>query len=1221
VITPGGSLSYPRFQSFDKNLSIKNVGENINYRGGFTLEGTSVIGFGEELNPARMDFFKSSGELALSTRAQKYIIRRGERVVAQDLELSLYFEQDSIYHPSIDFRFDMDTRQLTLTRKGNGNSQIAFFNSYHQLEMQVEKIAWQIDKDYIEVGEAIMQSISNRPRKGEFESLSYYNDREYRAIQSIASYNPVSTIKAYSEKTGSRVLDANAVAKVFDSRLQLISIIGLLNDLVEGGFIFYDAAKEQIIVKEKTFHYVEASVKKRDFDVIRATSESVKSNGILDLKSRELVLSGVKSVTLSDSQLVAIRPAMEALTFRKDRDMDFSGQVFAGYGIFWGRDFDFDYEDFLMNLDSVDRFLLRIPSGDRDPLNLPILVPLTTLIEDMKATVEIDTFFNKSSRVQLPQFPRLRSLNNSRVYYSASSTAGGQYKRDNFYFELDPFVRDSLDGFDPKNVKFDGQLVSAEIFPEFREVLRVQDEDLSLGFTTKTPPEGLPMYGGKGTYKNVIQLGNQGLRGKGSMTYLTSTINSDNILFLPNSTLATADSFNVAQQTTPVEIPTVRGKDVKVDWRPYKDSMYVRSATEPFDIFNSNYQLDGALIMTPGGLYGDGIFDWSDGTLYSRSMRFKIFGIEADTSNLNIKTKDQAGQLAFSTKNVNSSIDFENMFGTFKSNSNAINTEMPYTQYKTSMNEFKWDMNQKEIAFQSTNNDAVFVSTKPEQQGLNFSGESANYNLATNLLKIERVPQIKVADAAIIPSDGQVVIEANAEMKPLENATIYADTLNRYHTIRNAQVFVLGKQSYQANNGVYNYDVAGVPQEIKFKSIIVARSKNKNLVTKATGSLLQVDNFIIDKKIKFKGKAELDAGFRDLEFNGFAKMDAPKLTNGQWFSIDSRIDKNNVIIPYNMPRNEDGQRLEVGLRIEYDSTEIYPLVLTAPISQRDITVFSTVGILRADNIADAFYFGDSIKIMNKTQRGNVVRFRNSDAKVTTEGIYTLGEKMKGLTLKVAGQSVSYAGKNGVDMNLVIGLGFQLPDRLLSLMLRDIESSGIDAEAAKYNTEHFPNAIAEFVADDKRLDKIMEELRNYERLSLPKDIVSPFTFFFGNIPMIWNADVQSFLTKGTLLDVSYIGGTAINRKVKAHLEFRTTRQADEMNLYLEAASGNHYYFNYRITEGKGVVSIYSNNTNFMTAYNEMKKKELQFKSDDIDVIVLPTGPGAVTYFLSRAALAN
>jgi hypothetical protein len=1228
IVITNNNVSYPRFQSFEKDLKIRDIGDNISYKGGFSLEGSSVIGFGDKLNLAEMNFLKKIGELAINTKAEIYVIRRGERIIAQNAKASLYFEKDSIYHPSIDFRFDIKERQLTLTREGIGNSQIAFFNSYHELEMEVERIAWQIDVDSIEVGQSTMQSISNRPKKGEFESLAYYNDRDYRRIQNIADYNPVSTIKAYSEAIDSRELDANLLAKKFNPNLKLVSVKGLLNNLVEGGFIFYDEEREMVIVKNKTFHYAEASRKKRDFDVIRAVSESKRNNGVLDLNSKELILNGVKSVTLSDSQLVAIKPAGGQLIFKKNRDMDFNGQVFAGFGIFWGNNFNFDYNRFLMNLDSVDQFMVRIPTGERDRLNMPVLASLTTLIEDMTAIIEIDTVdiinnvvSNRSSRIPLHRFPRLTSLNKSRVYYSDKKTAGGKYSRDGFYFELDPFVIDSLDGFDPAGVKFDGQLVSAEIFPEFREVLVVQEKDLSLGFTTETPPEGLPMYGGKGTYNNTIQLGNKGLKGKGTMKYLTSTINSDDILFLPNSTLATADSFNVEMQSEPVEFPTVRGKDVKVDWRPYVDSMYVRSATDPFDIFNSEYQLDGALIMTPGGLYGDGTFDWKDGTLISKSMRFNTFGIDADTSNLNIKTKDQEEALAFSTKNVNSSIDFDKKIGKFKSNSNAVNTEMPYTQYKTSMNEFDWDMDRKEISFRSTNNDAVFVSTKREQFGLKFSGEKANYNLETNLLKIEGVPEIKVADALVVPSDGEIVIEANAEMKPLENATIIADTLNRYHVIKDAQVFIQGKKSYQANNGTYAYDVVGKPQEIKFKSIIVARGKNKNLVTKANGSLLQVDNFIIDKNIGFKGKAELDAGFEGLEFNGYAKINVPKLTTAQWFSIDTRIEKNNVIIAYNKPRNEDGKRLEVGLRIEYDSTEIYPLVLTAPKSQRDLQVFNAVGIMKADNIEGTFYFGDSSKILNNSKRGNVVRFRNNDGKITTEGIYTLGKKMKGLQVKASGQSTSKFGEYNTLMDLMIGVNFQIPDKLMNVMIKDIEANSSDVEDAKYNKEHFKNALAEFVTDEKKYAKIEKDLVEYERVFLPKDLVSKYKLIFGHVPMVWNSEVQSFLSKGSALDITYLGNTAVNKRIKSHLEFRMTRQADEMNFYIESSGGNYYYFNYRITEGKAVVSIFSNNTNFMNTYTGLKKKELQFKAKDIDTVVLPTGPGAVTYFLKRANLAN
>ncbi|NJN78800.1 MAG: hypothetical protein HC803_11160, partial [Saprospiraceae bacterium] len=334
IVVTGNEVSYPRFESFDKSLAIDNVGDHINYRGGFRLEGSSVIGFGDRLNPAEMDFLKQNGDLAINTKSERYLIRRGEKVIAQDVRASLYFEKDSIYHPNIDFRFDIKERQLVMTRQGNGSSKIAFFDSYHQLEMEVDKVAWQIDSDFIEIGQAGLQNVSDREKKGQFESLAYYNDRDYRRVQNIADYNPISTMRNYSETLGTRELDANLLAKQFNPRLDLVSIKGLLNNLVEDGFIFYDDEREIVYVKEKTFHYAEASTKKRDYDVIRAISESKETNGILDLNTNELRLKGVKGVDLSEEQLVGLRPKDENLVFKKNRDMDFDGVAFAGYGAF-----------------------------------------------------------------------------------------------------------------------------------------------------------------------------------------------------------------------------------------------------------------------------------------------------------------------------------------------------------------------------------------------------------------------------------------------------------------------------------------------------------------------------------------------------------------------------------------------------------------------------------------------------------------------------------------------------------------------------------------------------------------------------------------------------------------------------------------------------------------------------------------------------------------------
>ena len=1230
IVNTGNDVSYPRFESYNKKLVINNIGDHINYRGGFRLEGTNVIGFGDQETPAEMDFLKGNGDLAINTKAQKYIIRIGQRIVAQDVETSLYFGEDSIYHPSIDFRFDIDKRLLTMTRKGDGSSKIAFFNSYHQLEMEVEKVAWQIDADSIEVGQRDMTNISNRPKKGVFESLAYYNELDYLRVQNIADYNPISTIKSYAEfretmegypREEARTLDANELAKKFNPRLSLVSILGLLNNLVADGFIYYDSERETVYVKEKTFHYAEASRNKRDYDIIRAVSESRRNNGILNLNSQQLVLNGVDRVILSDSQFVAFKPVGGEIVFNKNRNIDFNGQVYAGFGIFWGNDFHFEYEAFQMRLDSVYEFLLRIPTGAKDEFNMPILDPLTTLIEDMTAIVEIDTSFNKSSRIPIARFPRLTSLNNSRVYYSDKATVGGSYKRDNFYFELAPFVIDSLDSFDPDALQFEGQLVSGGIFPQFGEALRVQQEDLSLGFTTQTPPEGYPLYEGKGRFYKTIKLGNKGLSGKGQMNYLGSTINADDFLFKPNQMTATSRSFDLEEQTEPVEFPNVHGEEVQVDWRPYKDSMYIQSKTKPFDIFSAKYQLQGQLIMTPGGVYGNGEFDWADGTLSSKSMRFGTFDIQSDTSNLNIKTQDEKEALAFSTKNVNSSIDFNKQLGKFKSNSTAINTEMPYTQYKTSMNEFEWDMKKKEIFFESTNDNAVFVSTHPNQYGLSFSGENANYNLETNLLKIGGVPQINVADALIIPNDGFVEIEANAKMKSLESVNIIADTLNRFHLIKDAKATIKSKRDYTASGGLYDYNIGIKEQKILFETIVVGREKAKELVTKASGSVSEADNFIIDNNVSFKGVVDLDARYQALNFKGFLKLNAFGLPGAEWFSINERIGRDTVLIPYNRPRNEEGKRLEVGIRIQYDSTEIYPLVMTAPVSQRDIEVFDAVGIIQPDNLAKVFRFGDADKIIKGAKRGNMVTFRNADGKVTTEGIYNMGQDLKGLNVKTAGKSIMYFDQNKIEMNLMLGLGFQIPDKLMSIMIRDLETNSFDVPEANYEGDYFQNALAEFVPNDKDLEKVNKELEQFNRLFLPKEITNQYSIIFGQLAMVWNPEVQSFLSKGSTLGLAYINQTPISKQTKAHVEFRMTRQRREMNVYIESSSRNYYYFNYQIKEGKGVVSIFSNNTDFMNTYNSMKKKELQFKTADIETIVLPTGAGAVSYFLRRAQLAN
>ena len=165
------------------------------------------------------------------------------------------------------------------------------------------------------------------------------------------------------------------------------------------------------------------------------------------------------------------------------------------------------------------------------------------------------------------------------------------------------------------------------------------------------------------------------------------------------------------------EFPEVSSKNDFVLWKPYADSMLIKETGTPFKLFNSETYLYGRLLLRSSGLHGSGKVDWNDAQLFSKDIRFKKETMDADTSDFRLKSADST-KFALITNNVNSHIDFTLREGDFKGNSNAINTEFPYNLYRTSIDQFKWEMDKKILTFKSTRGKATFTSEAPEQDSL-----------------------------------------------------------------------------------------------------------------------------------------------------------------------------------------------------------------------------------------------------------------------------------------------------------------------------------------------------------------------------------------------------------------------------------------------------------------------------------------------------------------------
>ncbi len=778
-------------------------------------------------------------------------------------------------------------------------------------------------------------------------------------------------------------------------------------------------------------------------------------------------------------------------------------------------------------------------------------------------------------------------------------------------------------------------------------------EDESLGFIHETGGEGYTAYEERGLYKGELALSNSGLLGKGNLTYLGASIDSEDMIWMPKQMLASAEEFNLEESREEgLEVPQVRGNDVKIDWRPYQDSMYIRSEEEAFKLFpEGGHTLDGTLILTPGGLKGDGVFDWETATMESDLFAFGAFSSTADTTKVKIKTQD-LDDIALSTSNVQSDVDFDDQLATFKANEEFLETRMPAIQYKTSINEFTWDMADESITFKTVEGvSGKFTSTHPDKDSLNFEGKEAFYDLKTDELSVSGVPFLIAADAFVYPDSNFVKIGQNGEMATLENARIVADTLNQNHVIKRATVDVRGRRFYQAS-GFYEYNVGDREQEIEFENIVgqplgKGAYDERPVVTVGRGEVTEEDEFYIDQRTEFQGEIGLRAETKNLSFDGFARLDAERLPYRYWFTVQSEADKNDLAISFDEPKNLEGEPLATGFFLSKETAEIYPRVMMPLFFRKDRPILPVKGIFKYNPEKDYFIFGDSIRIQTQSIRGNQLTFWNGSGKLEGKGRFNLGTGLNYVSIDASGviesryeevvnqdemiisdtmslipslgQQEEGVQRYEIDAEFMSGVQLIVPDKLLRIMMNDIESMSFDAKPIVYLTEldFYREALMNLLPPGTEAKEALATLGN-GILDIPKK-VNPYTFLFSKIPMKWDAEYQSFVSKEDKIGVVSVAGEPLNKMLEAYVEYKMpSNEDDRLYLYIKSPSELFYFFGFK----QGIMSITSNNPEFMDALGAMKSKELITKMDDGNTYeIQPVDVGSARLFLNRVKAAQ
>lgn len=662
IMSPDRAI-YPEFNSYQKRFQIKDIYPDINYDGGFSMKGSNLLGSGDQNNAAFL--YVQKNDTTIITAVSKTYTFRKDRIVSNNAQITIHLKNDSIFHPGISLNYSSKKKEISLSPSERIVSKSPYYSSYHQISMNFDQLLWQINEDEIYLTKKRGGAIGNAT----FTSSNFYNLIDFERIMLRDEFHPLLALRNFSKKINSEIFSGAELAKFL--KYDDYQIKQMLMFLSVDGFVYYDSDKDEAKIKKKLYDYIDARFGKIDYDVIRFNSvtEDDVHNGILDLNTFNLEIKGVPQIFLSDSQDVAIYPSRQQISMKKNRDFSFAGIVEAGLFTFFGDDFYFNYDTFNISLSNVKSLEIKVPTEKRDMYNNPILSLIQNKIEVVNGNLYIDKPFNKSGFQRFPEYPIFSSFDSSYVYYDAPQTYNSVYRRDNFYFKLDPFTIDSLDNFSVKGLRFEGRFQSANIFPPFEDAI-YKRPDNSLGFVRNTPKKGFPLYSGKGKYYNVIDLSNLGLKGSGTLEYLAAKAQTDSIIFFPDSTKIHANDFSLEQRTSGIEFPKLSSSAVNIKWYPYKNIMHAKQTEDPFNMYGNNSLLSGSLKIKPVGLTGIGIMNLEKAKLKSNLFNFEANSFNSDTTTFSLKSLNKT-DFNFITGNLNGKVDFLANKGSFNSNESS----------------------------------------------------------------------------------------------------------------------------------------------------------------------------------------------------------------------------------------------------------------------------------------------------------------------------------------------------------------------------------------------------------------------------------------------------------------------------------------------------------------------------------------------------------------------
>ncbi len=1171
--TSSRNASYPRFSSYRQEFKIREIYPGIDYEGGLSMNGARLIGSGGEEENARLVFHRD-GEISLKAESRHFVFSP-QGVSSLNTSIVFYLENDSLFHPDLHLNYIDNSRELSLNQNDKVISQSPWDNHFHKIDMSFAQLLWKIDEPELIFTMPRASSIGS----ANFKSLNFFDRQHYQRLQGMDMNHPLLQLRTFAGAHDSGAFPAEDYAKYL--RMPLPRVRHQLLELTLGGFIFYDTDTDLVRTRQKLYDYLLANIRRIDYDIIdfSSTTSAPQANAILNLNSHELKINGIPRVHISNTQNVNLFPENDSIIMRRNRNFMFDGTINAGNLSFFGTNFAFDYDRFIITLQNVDSLSMRVPLDETNLLGQARLVNVRNLIRSVSGELSVDKPFNKSGRVSHPDYPKFSSTGNSYVFYDQPHIHKGVYRQEDFYFKLYPFTLDSLNSFSNEELRFKGSLASAGIFPDIEDMLTIQD-DFSLGINHTTPETGLPVYNGKGAFYHDLHLSNAGLRGSGKIDYLTSVLYSEDFLFLPDSMNTTTNDFFVQKQITGIQFPAVSSQNNPVQWLPGEDLMVVLQKDRAFSMFNDQAELNGSLNITPSGMSGSGTFNLENAVVSSEDYFFRAESLNAGNSSFVLRNPDKTA-VTLHAGGLDSFIDLEMRRGEFSISRGSGMVTLPVNEFMADVDGFTWEIDKQ--AFELTSSrihpasgltGAEYISKRNGQDSLRFVSPFVVLDSRNHLLQASEVKHLEIADATIFPADETIHIGANAEIFPLKDARVVAGT-GSFHEIHNAELNITARNKY-TGSGDYDYlDEMNEILTIHFSKISV----NEDSETVASGSIEEEDNFKLSPDFTFKGEAEMIASRPHLNFKGSVR--ATHNCDGlddHWLAFEHVLDPMDIMIPVPaQPVSGDRLRLYSGVLVATDSVHVYPAFFSERKNYADQLIVRAEGYMKFDKASGEYRIASIDKFRDPSLPGNQVSLNPKECLLRGEGELELGVAFGQLKLNAVGTVHNNINENQTNIEGIVTLDFPFSEDALALIAREADSlPGQPMDSGNY---YFDRGLNELLGQERAEQFRSSPSREGRQARLPEELQK--TIVLSHVSLRWDKQSRSYVSQGKI-GIANINGVAVNKMFTGYLEITKRRSGDYLDFYVELENNNWYYFGYT----RGLMQAYSSNRAFVNIIDDM-----------------------------------